>query len=60
MFLAEYLKTAQHVLHSSLTPRHALHYPLEDRLRQVQGAVGLAGTKIGVVAQVAWAQMRPF
>ena len=60
VFLSEYLKTAQHVLHSSLTPRHATHYPLEDRLRQVQGAVSLAGTKVGVVAQVAWAQVRPF
>ena len=60
VFLAEYLKTAQHVVHSSLTPRHAAHYPLEDRLRQVQGAVGLAGAKIGVVARVAWSQLRPF
>jgi squalene monooxygenase len=53
IFLAEYLKTAHHVLHSSLAPRHASHFPVRDRLRQVQGAVGLAGTKVGVVAQVA-------
>jgi 2-polyprenyl-6-methoxyphenol hydroxylase-like FAD-dependent oxidoreductase len=60
IFLAEYLKTAHHVLQSSLAPRHALHFPVSDRLRQVQGAVGLAGTKVGVVAQVAWSQLRPF
>jgi squalene monooxygenase len=53
IFLAEYLKTAHHVVHSSLTPRHASHFPVRDRLRQVQGAIGLAGTKVGVVAQVA-------
>lgn len=60
IFLAEYLKTAQHVVHSSLAPRHAIHYPVSDRLRQVHGAVGLAGTKVGVVAQVAWSQLKPF
>ncbi|PRQ02514.1 hypothetical protein ENSA5_21590 [Enhygromyxa salina] len=60
IFLAEYLKTAHHVLHSSLAPRHASHYPVSDRLRQVHGAVGLAGTKVGVVAQVAWSQLRVF
>ena len=60
VFLAEYLKTAHHVVHSSLAPRHAIHYPVADRLRQVHGAVGLAGTKVGVVAQVAWSQLRPF
>ena len=41
------------------TPRHAAHYPVSDRLRQVQGAVGLAGTKVGLLAQVAWSQVRP-
>lgn len=60
VFLAEYLKTAHHVVHSSLAPRHAVHYPVSDRLRQVHGAVGLAGTKVGVVAQVAWSQLKPF
>lgn len=59
IFLAEYLKTAGHVVHSSLTPRHAAHYPMGDRLRQVQGAVGLAGTKVGQLAHVAWSQLRP-
>jgi squalene monooxygenase len=58
IFLAEYLKTAHHVVHSSLAPRHASHFPVRDRLRQVQGAVGLAGTKVGVVAQVALSQFR--
>jgi squalene monooxygenase len=58
IFLAEYLKTAHHVVHSSLAPRHASHFPVLDRLRQVQGAVGLAGTKVGLVAQVALAQFR--
>jgi squalene monooxygenase len=58
IFLVEYLKTAHHVVHSSLAPRHASHFPVRDRLRQVQGAVGLAGTKIGVVAQVALSQFR--
>jgi squalene monooxygenase len=60
IFLTEYLKTAHHVLHSSLAPRHAVHFPVSDRLRQVHGAVGLAGAKVGVVAQVAWSQLRVF
>jgi squalene monooxygenase len=60
VFLAEYLKTAHHVVQSSLAPRHAVHFPVSDRLRQVHGAVGLAGTKVGVVAQVAWSQLKPF
>ncbi|NVB40002.1 FAD-dependent monooxygenase [Pseudenhygromyxa sp. WMMC2535] len=59
IFLSEYLKTAGHVVHASLAPRHAAHYPVRDRLRQVQGAVGLAGTKVGMVASVAWSQIRP-
>ncbi len=59
IFLTEYLKTAGHVVHSSLTPRHAAHLPASDRLRRVQGAVGLAGTKVGLLAHVAWSQVRP-
>lgn len=58
IFLSEYIKTAHHVLHSSLAPRHASHFPVADRLRQVRGAVGLAGAKVGVVAQVALSQLR--
>jgi 2-polyprenyl-6-methoxyphenol hydroxylase-like FAD-dependent oxidoreductase len=58
IFLSEYLKTAHHVVHTSLAPRHASHFPVADRLRQVRGAVGLAGTKVGVVARVALSQWR--
>jgi len=59
IFLAEYLKTAGHVVQASMMPQHASHYPFADRLRQAHGAVGLAGTKVGMVAQVAWSQIRP-
>lgn len=59
VFLSEYLKTARHVVGSNMTPRHAEHFPVRDRLRQVHGAVGLAGTKVGLVASVAWSQLRP-
>jgi len=59
VFLAEYLRTARHAVESSLLPRHAQHYPVSDRLRQVHSAVGLASDKFGLVAQVAWAQIRP-
>ncbi|MCB9704596.1 MAG: FAD-dependent monooxygenase [Myxococcales bacterium] len=59
VFLSEYLKTARHALETSLVPRHAQHFPVRDRLRQVRGAVGLATTKLGLVADVMWAQVRP-
>lgn len=59
VFLAEYLKTARHALGASLLPRHASHYPIEDRLRQVRGAAALAADKLGLVAEVMWAQVRP-
>lgn len=59
VFLAEYLRTARHAVESSLIPRHAQHFPVKDRLRQVHSAVGLASDKFGLVAQVAWAQIRP-
>jgi len=59
VFLSEYLKTAGHAVSSCLIPRHAQHYPVRDRLRQVRGAVGMASTKLGLVADVMWAQMRP-
>jgi hypothetical protein len=42
-----------------VTPAHATHYPARDRLRQVHGALGLAGDKLGTFARVAWAQLRP-
>lgn len=59
VFLSEYLKTARYALESSLIPRHASHMANRDRLRQVAGAVQLAGNKLGLVAQVMWAQVRP-
>ena len=59
VFLSEYLKTARHALGASLIPRHATSFPVQDRLRQVRGAVGLASDKLGLVAQVMWAQVRP-
>lgn len=59
VFLSEYLKAARHAVETSLAPKHATHYPVTDRLRSVQGAVELAGTKLGLVAQVALAQVRP-
>jgi len=59
VFLSEYLKAARHAVGSSLSPRHATHYPVSYRLRSVQGAVELASNKLGLVAQVALAQVRP-
>ncbi|HEY8379704.1 MAG TPA: FAD-dependent monooxygenase [Nannocystis sp.] len=59
VFLSEYLKTARHALETSLLPRHARALPARDRLRQVTGAALLASNKLGLVAQVMWAQVRP-
>jgi hypothetical protein len=59
VFLSEYLKTAGHALGTSLLPRHARHYPMGDRVRQARGAAILARDKLGLVAQVMWAQVRP-
>ena len=59
VFLTEYLKTARYAIESSLIPRHAAHMANRDRLRQVAGAFQLAGNKLGLVAQVMWAQVRP-
>jgi squalene monooxygenase len=59
VFLSEYIKTAGHALGSSIVPRHATHFPLQDRARQVRGAVSLATDKLGLVTQVMWAQIRP-
>ena len=59
VFLSEYLKAARYALESSLVARHAAHLPTRDRLRQVSGAVQLASHKLGLVAQVMWAQVRP-
>ncbi len=59
VFLSEYLRAARHAVQSSLLPRHASHYPVSDRLRQVYSAVELARGKLGRVAGVVWAQLRP-
>ena len=59
VFLSEYLKTARHAIETSLVPRHARALPARDRLRQFTGAAVLASNKLGLVAQVMWAQVRP-
>ncbi len=59
VFLSEYLRAARHAVQSSLIPRHASHFPVGDRLRQVYSAVDLARGKLGRVAGVVWAQLRP-
>lgn len=59
VFLTEYLKTARHALATSIVPRHATSYPLRDRVRRASGAARLARGKLGLVAQVMWAQVRP-
>ncbi len=59
VFLAEYLKTARHALSSSLVPQHARRYPVADRMRRARGAAALAKDKLGLVAEVMWAQVRP-
>lgn len=59
VFLSEYLKTARHAVESSLLPRHARNFPVQDRIRQVRGAVDMARGKLGMVANVMWAQVRP-
>ncbi len=59
VFLGEYLRAARHAVERSLVPRHATHYPVRDRIRHVSGAMELASDKLGLVAQVAWAQVRP-
>jgi squalene monooxygenase len=59
VFLSEYLKTARHALGTSLVPQHAWYYPMSDRVRQAHGAARLARDKLGLVARVMWAQVRP-
>ena len=59
VFLTEYLKTARHALETSLVPQHASAYPMGDRVRRARGAAKLAKDKLGLVAQVMWAQVRP-
>lgn len=59
VFLTEYLKTARWALEGSFVPKHATEYPMVDRVRQARGAAKLARDKLGVVAEVMWAQLRP-
>lgn len=59
VFLTEYLKTARHALSSSLVPQHARRFPVADRVRRARGAAALAKDKLGLVAAVMWAQVRP-
>ncbi|MEM6990989.1 MAG: FAD-dependent monooxygenase [Myxococcota bacterium] len=59
VFLTEYLKTAGHALGTSFSPQHARRYPLGDRVRRATGAAQLARGKLGLVASVMWAQIRP-
>ncbi len=59
VFLTEYLKTARYALESGLRPRHAVRPPWEDRVDRLAGAAGLAREKLGLVARVMWAQVRP-
>jgi len=59
VFLTEYLKTARWALETSLVPKHAQAYPMVDRLLRAGGAARLAKDKLGVVAEVMWAQWRP-
>lgn len=59
VFLTEYLKAAGHALGTSFVPRHASHFPMTDRVRRARGAASMARGKLGLVAQVMWAQLRP-
>lgn len=59
VFLSEYLRTAGHALGVSLIPKHAAHFPVADRVRLARGAAKLARDKLGLVANVVWAQLRP-
>jgi len=59
VFLTEYLKTARHALESSFRPQHARRFPISDRVRRATGAAQLAQGKLGQVAAVMWAQIRP-
>jgi flavin-dependent dehydrogenase len=59
VFLTEYLKTARWALEGSFVPKFAREYPMVDRVRHARGAAKLARDKLGVVAEVVWAQLRP-
>ncbi len=59
VFLSEYLRTAGHAFQASLNPTYARQAPVGDRVRAMQGTARLARDKLGLVAQVMWAQVRP-
>ena len=59
VFLSEYLKAARHALEASFVPQHARRFPVGDRVRKARGAARMAKDKLGLVAQVMWAQVRP-
>ncbi|MBC8071781.1 MAG: FAD-dependent monooxygenase, partial [Deltaproteobacteria bacterium] len=59
VFISEYLRAAGYALGSSVIPKHARAFPVSDRMRQARGAAELARDKLGLVAQVMWAQLRP-
>ncbi|MCB9750430.1 MAG: FAD-dependent monooxygenase [Myxococcales bacterium] len=59
VFLSEYLRAARHAVRTSLLPRHASHFPVSDRVRQVYSAAALARGKLGRALGVVWSQLRP-
>lgn len=59
VFLSEYLRASRFAVGASLIPKYAASYPMADRLRQARGALQLAQDKLGIVASVMWANVRP-
>ncbi len=59
VFVSEYLRAARFAMRVCIQPRYARHLPMVDRLRTAHGAAQLAGGKLGKVAQVVWANVRP-
>ncbi len=59
VFISEYLRASRFAIGASLIPKYAASYPVGDRLRQARGALQLAQDKLGIVATVMWAQVRP-
>lgn len=59
VFISEYLRAARYAMRVCIQPRYARNLPVVDRLRTARGAAQLAGGKLGQVAQVVWANVRP-
>ncbi|MGB1277078.1 MAG: hypothetical protein ACPG77_15140, partial [Nannocystaceae bacterium] len=59
IFISEYLRAARHAVNVCIQPRYARNLPVADRLRQARGAAQIASGKLGQVAQVVWANVRP-